>query len=75
MHVCTDNQEVVDRSELVIIAVLREDRHEALAGLRVAGDKVLVNVMAGVGNDDPRGTHPTSAKSPRPTCASPGPHH
>ncbi|MGW1867739.1 NAD(P)-binding domain-containing protein [Streptomyces mauvecolor] len=54
VQVCSDNQEVVDRSELVIIAVRREDRREALAGLRVAGDKVLVNVMAGVGNDDLR---------------------
>lgn len=61
VRVCADNQEVVDRSELVIIAVRRQDRHEALAGLRVAGDKVVVNVMAGVGNDDLRRTLATSA--------------
>ncbi|MGW2956792.1 hypothetical protein [Streptomyces eurythermus] len=30
VHVCADNQEVVDRSELVIIAVRRQDHHEAL---------------------------------------------
>ncbi|MGW0732231.1 NAD(P)-binding domain-containing protein [Streptomyces sp. NPDC002851] len=51
---CHDNQEVVDRSEVVIIAVRRTDRHEALAGLRVDGDKTVINVMAGVGNDELR---------------------
>ncbi|MEU1199835.1 NAD(P)-binding domain-containing protein [Streptomyces sp. NPDC005813] len=61
VHVCTDNQEVVDRSELVIIAVRRGDLHEALAGLRVDGDKVVVNVMAGVGDDDLRRTLATDA--------------
>ncbi|MDH6217818.1 NAD(P)-binding domain-containing protein [Streptomyces pseudovenezuelae] len=59
--VCADNQEVVDRSEVVMIAVRRQDRHEALAGLRVGGDKVVVNVMAGVGNDDLRRTLATDA--------------
>jgi pyrroline-5-carboxylate reductase len=54
VQVCADNQEVVDRSEVLIIAVRRQDRHEALAGLRVDGDKVVVNVMTGVGNDDLR---------------------
>ncbi|MFE7314703.1 NAD(P)-binding domain-containing protein [Streptomyces sp. NPDC057555] len=54
VQICADNQEVVDRSELVIIAVRRQDRHEALAGLRVDGDKLVVNVMAGVGSDDLR---------------------
>ncbi|MFF4606446.1 NAD(P)-binding domain-containing protein [Streptomyces sp. NPDC001339] len=54
VRVCADNQEVVDRSELVIVAVRRQDRHHALAGLRVDGRKVVVNVMAGVGNDDLR---------------------
>ncbi|MFJ8825883.1 NAD(P)-binding domain-containing protein [Streptomyces sp. NPDC102467] len=52
VRVCADNQQVVDRSEVVIIAVRRSDRHGALAGLRVDGDKVVVNVMAGVGNDE-----------------------
>ncbi|MGW1216179.1 NAD(P)-binding domain-containing protein [Streptomyces sp. NPDC002499] len=60
VHVCADNQQVVDRSELVIIAVRRQDRREALAGLRVGGDKVVVNVMAGVGNDDLRATLATT---------------
>lgn len=54
VQVCADNQEVVDRSDLVIIAVRRQDRHDALAGLTVDDDKIVVNVMAGVGNDDLR---------------------
>jgi pyrroline-5-carboxylate reductase len=53
VRVCAGNQEVVDRSEVVIIAVRPLDRHEALAGLRVDAGKTVVNVMAGVGNDDP----------------------
>ncbi|MFB7510178.1 NAD(P)-binding domain-containing protein [Streptomyces broussonetiae] len=56
VRVCVDNQEVVDRSELVIIAVRRQDWRDALAGVRVDDDKIVVNVMAGVGNDDLRRT-------------------
>ncbi|MES9505767.1 NAD(P)-binding domain-containing protein [Streptomyces sp. NPDC000609] len=54
VRVCADNQEVVDRSELVIIAVRRQDRHEALAGLEVADDRTVINVMASVANDELR---------------------
>ncbi|MBL1097664.1 NAD(P)-binding domain-containing protein [Streptomyces coffeae] len=61
VRVCADNQEVVDHSEMVIIAVSRQDRHEALAGLRVDGGKLVVNVMAGVGIDDLRQTLATDA--------------
>ncbi|MGP4028256.1 NAD(P)-binding domain-containing protein [Actinomadura sp. 3N407] len=61
VRVCADNQEVVDRSEVVIIAVRGPDRHEALAGLRVDGDNLVVNVMAGVGIDDLRRTLATDA--------------
>ncbi|GAB2935853.1 NAD(P)-binding domain-containing protein [Streptomyces mayteni] len=60
VRVCPDNQAVVDRSELLIIAV-RRDQREALAGLRVADDRIVVNVMAGVGNDDLRRTLATDA--------------
>ncbi|MEV4250200.1 NAD(P)-binding domain-containing protein [Streptosporangium canum] len=60
VHVCADNQEVVDRSELVIIAVRRQDHHEALAGLKVDDDKTVVNLMAGVATDDLRRTLATS---------------
>jgi pyrroline-5-carboxylate reductase len=61
VQVCADNQMVVDRSELVIIAVRRHDRHDALAGVRVDDDKIVVNVMAGVSNDDLRQTLATDA--------------
>lgn len=60
VHVCGDNQEVVDNSDLVIIAVRRQDRHDALAGLKIEG-KIVVNVMAGVANDDLRQTLATDA--------------
>jgi pyrroline-5-carboxylate reductase len=59
--VCAGNQEVVDRSDVVVIAVRGQDRHEALAGLAVGGDKIVVNVMAGVGIDDLRRTLDTDA--------------
>ncbi|MGY0020573.1 NAD(P)-binding domain-containing protein [Streptomyces sp. cg35] len=61
VRVCADNQEVVDRSDVVIIAVRRQDRHDALAGLEVDACKVVVNVMAGVCEDDLRGTLATTA--------------
>ncbi|MEV0523201.1 NAD(P)-binding domain-containing protein [Streptomyces sp. NPDC050439] len=61
VQVCADNQEVVDRSEVVIVAVRAKDRHEALAGLRVDDGKTVINVMAGVANDDLRQTLATDA--------------
>lgn len=61
IHICGDNQQVVDSAELVIVAVRRQDRHEALDGLRVDGAKVVVNVMAGVANDELRGILSTEA--------------
>ncbi|TDC57111.1 pyrroline-5-carboxylate reductase [Actinomadura sp. KC345] len=61
VRVCARNQEVIDRSEVVVIAVRREDRHDALAGLRVDPGKPVVNVMAGVGIDDLRRTLATDA--------------
>ncbi|MFD0548215.1 NAD(P)-binding domain-containing protein [Streptomyces rectiviolaceus] len=61
VRVCAGNQEVVDRSEVVIIAVRGQDRHEALAGLKVDADKTVVNVMSGVANDDLRHVLATDA--------------
>lgn len=58
---CADNQDVVDRSELVIIAVRRQDHHEALTGLTVNDDKTVVNLMAGVATADLRRTLATGA--------------
>lgn len=54
VRVCADNQSVADDSDLLILAVRRRQRHEALAGLRLDDDKPVVNVMAGVANDDLR---------------------
>ncbi|MFC4122488.1 NAD(P)-binding domain-containing protein [Nonomuraea zeae] len=61
VRVCAGNQEVVDRSDVVIIALRARDRHEALAGLRVDADKIVVNVMAGVGIDELRQALATDA--------------
>ncbi len=61
VQVCADNQEVIDRSEAVIIAVRRQDHHEALAGLKMDDDKTVVNLMAGVAIDDLRRTLATDA--------------
>ena len=61
VQVCGANQEVLDRSEGVIIAVRRQDHHEALAGLKVHDDKIVVNVMAGVATDNLRRTLATGA--------------
>ncbi|MFF8597016.1 NAD(P)-binding domain-containing protein [Streptomyces sp. NPDC015220] len=61
VHVCAGNQEVVDRSEVVIIAVRRQDHLDALAGLKIDDDMTVVNLMAGVATDDLRGTLSTGA--------------
>ncbi|MEW2286697.1 NAD(P)-binding domain-containing protein [Streptomyces sp. NPDC047841] len=55
-RVCAGDQEVVDGSDVVVLAVRPQDRAEALAGLRVGGDRVVVSVMAGVGADELRRT-------------------
>ncbi|MEV0649138.1 NAD(P)-binding domain-containing protein [Phytomonospora sp. NPDC050363] len=60
-RVCAGNQEVVDRSDIVFVAVRREHRREALEGLRVGGDKIVVNVMAGVGERELRAQLATDA--------------
>lgn len=54
VQVCGDNQDVVNRSDVVIIAVRPQDHHEVLAGLRVGSGRVVVSVMAGVGLNELR---------------------
>lgn len=54
VRVCADNQDVVNRSEVVMIAVRPQHRSEALAGLRVDSASVVVNVMAGVSTGELR---------------------
>ncbi|MFF8812308.1 NAD(P)-binding domain-containing protein [Streptomyces pactum] len=61
VRVCAGNQDVVDRSEVVIIAVRRQDHREALAGLRVDDDTTVISLMAGVATDDLRRTLATGA--------------
>ncbi|QYC41959.1 Pyrroline-5-carboxylate reductase [Nonomuraea coxensis DSM 45129] len=61
VEVCAGNQEVVDRSDLVILAVRRPDVHDALAGLRVDDGTVVVSVVAGVAVADLRAILGTGA--------------
>ncbi|MFG2847054.1 NAD(P)-binding domain-containing protein [Kitasatospora sp. NPDC048296] len=61
VHVCADNQEVADRSGTVILAVRPQDHAEALAGLRIGGDSVVISVIAGIGIADLRRTLGTEA--------------
>ncbi|MFF5719056.1 NAD(P)-binding domain-containing protein [Streptomyces buecherae] len=61
VRVCADNQEVLERSDVVIIAVRRQDHHEALAGLTIEDDRTVVSLMAGVATDDLRRTLATDA--------------
>ncbi|MFG3338289.1 NAD(P)-binding domain-containing protein [Glycomyces sp. NPDC048151] len=48
VRVRASNQEVVDHADLVVIAVRHADRHEALAGIEIAPEKTIVNVIPGV---------------------------
>jgi len=61
VQVCASNQDVIDRSKLVIIAVRHVGHAEALAGLRIGADRVVVSVMAGVSIADLRTTLGTDA--------------
>ncbi|MFJ6378499.1 NAD(P)-binding domain-containing protein [Kitasatospora sp. NPDC092039] len=61
VRVCADNQEVVDGSDLVIVALRRQDWRAALAGLEVPGDRIVVNVIPGVGTEELRRVLATDA--------------
>ncbi|MEU9320073.1 NAD(P)-binding domain-containing protein [Streptomyces sp. NPDC048295] len=61
VRVCADNQDVANRSEVVVLAVRPQDRAEALAGLRVGDDGVVISLMAGVGIGELRETLGTGA--------------
>jgi pyrroline-5-carboxylate reductase len=56
VRVCADNQDVVDRSDVVILAVRPLGHAEALAGLRIGEDRVVISVIAGVAIDELRQT-------------------
>ncbi|SFX54698.1 pyrroline-5-carboxylate reductase [Streptomyces atratus] len=61
VRVCADNQDVANRSEVVVLAVRPQDRAEALAGLRVGDDGVVISLMTGVGIGELRETLGTGA--------------
>ena len=61
VRVRASNQEVVDHADLVVVAVRHADRHEALAGLDVGGEKTIVNVIPGVAADELRALLGTEA--------------
>ncbi|MDA3646662.1 NAD(P)-binding domain-containing protein [Saccharopolyspora indica] len=47
VHVRADNQAVVDAAPLILLAVRPDVVREALTGLRVPGDRVLISAVAG----------------------------
>ncbi|WP_409182929.1 NAD(P)-binding domain-containing protein [Amycolatopsis sp. VS8301801F10] len=61
VQVCADNQEVVNRAELVILAVRRQDHADALGRLKVDDGKTVVSLIAGVSVDALRRTLGTAA--------------
>ncbi|MET8543427.1 NAD(P)-binding domain-containing protein [Kitasatospora sp. NPDC004799] len=61
VRVCADNQEVVDGSELVVVALRRQDWRTALTGLAVPDDRIVVNVIPGVGTGELRRVLATEA--------------
>ncbi|MFF4925152.1 NAD(P)-binding domain-containing protein [Kitasatospora sp. NPDC001261] len=61
VRVCADNQEVVDGSDLVIVALRRQDWRAALTGLVVPDDRVVVNVIPGVASEELRRVLATGA--------------
>src|SRR5207248_582945 len=50
-QICADNQEVVDRAELLFLTVRPDVAAEVLARLRVPADRVLVSAVAGLSLD------------------------
>ncbi|MDA1361215.1 NAD(P)-binding domain-containing protein [Glycomyces luteolus] len=50
----TGNQEVADHADIVVLAVRRADRREALTGLRIGADKTVINVIPGVPHEELR---------------------
>ncbi|KOT74355.1 aromatic ring-opening dioxygenase LigA [Streptomyces rimosus subsp. pseudoverticillatus] len=61
VRVCSGNQDVIDRAGLIVIAVRPDQRAEALPGLTVPADRVVVSVLAGVAIDEVRRTLGTKA--------------
>lgn len=51
VEVCDSNQDVVDRSELIILAVLPEQTESVLSELDIPSDRTIVSAVAGVATD------------------------
>ena len=51
VEVCTSNQDVVDRSEHIILAVLPEQIEEVLSELSIPADRTVVSAIAGISTD------------------------
>jgi len=54
VEVCASNQDVVDGSELVFIALRTEQCSDAVAGLSIGPGQIVVNVMASIGTNQLR---------------------
>ncbi|MDN6380165.1 MAG: NAD(P)-binding domain-containing protein, partial [Brevibacterium aurantiacum] len=51
VEVCTSNQDVVDRSEHIILAVLPEQTEAVLSELSISADRTIVSAIAGISTD------------------------
>ena len=49
--VAADNQDVVDRSDLIIVSVLPDQVDDVLTALEIPGDRIVVSAVAGVTSD------------------------
>lgn len=58
---CASNQEVAERSAILVLSVRPENRVDALDGLRISEETIVISVMAGVSHDELHGLLDTKA--------------
>jgi pyrroline-5-carboxylate reductase len=58
---CASNQEVAERSAILVLSVRPENRVDALDGLRISAETIVISVMAGVSHDELHGLLDTKA--------------
>ncbi|MEV0704124.1 NAD(P)-binding domain-containing protein [Saccharopolyspora sp. NPDC050389] len=66
VHICADNQTVVDNAPLVILTVRSDDVRDALADVRMPRDRIVVSAVAGVSRESLRrhvGDHVTIVRA------------
>lgn len=51
VEVASDNQDVVDRSDLIIVSVLPDQVDDVLSALEIPADRIVVSAVAGVTSD------------------------